>query len=40
MNNQEKNSYVRKQILDTLLKMMNEQEFDTIAISALTDKLE
>ena len=38
MNNHEKNSYVRKQILDTLLKMMNEQEFDTIAISALTDK--
>ena len=38
MNNQEKNSYVRKQILNTLLEMMNEQEFDTIVISALTDK--
>ena len=38
MNNQEKNSYVKKQILNTLLEMMNEQELDTIPISALTDK--
>ena len=35
MNNQEKNTYVRNQILGTLLKMMQEQPFDDISISAL-----
>ena len=35
MNNQEKNTYVRNQILGTLLKMMQEQSFADISISAL-----
>lgn len=35
-NNQEKNSYVRGQILNTLLEMMKEQDFDSIVITALT----
>ena len=35
-NNQEKNTYVRKQILNTLLRMMKEQDFDSIVISDLT----
>lgn len=36
MNNQEKNSYVRKQILNTLLRLMKEQEYPRISISMLT----
>ena len=35
MNNQEKNTYVRSQILAALLKMMQEQPFADISISAL-----
>ena len=35
MNNQEKNTYVRNQILGALLKMMQEQPFSDISISAL-----
>ncbi len=35
MNNQEKNTYVRSQILAALLKMMQEQPFSDISISAL-----
>ncbi len=38
MNNQEKNQYVRTQILSTLLKMMKEQPFDSIVISTLTKR--
>ena len=38
MNNQEKNSYVRKQILHTLLDMMRTQELNTIPVSALTEQ--
>lgn len=37
-NNQEKNTYVRNQILHTLLNMMKEQDFDSIVISDLTNK--
>lgn len=35
-SNQEKNSYVRRQILHTLLEMMRKQEFQDIVISRLT----
>ena len=35
MNNQEKNTYVRSQILAALLKMMQAQPFADISISAL-----
>lgn len=38
MNNQEKNNYVRSQILNTLLEMMREQSFDSIVISSLTER--
>lgn len=38
MNNQEKNGYVRKQILCALLDMMNEKDFNSISISALTER--
>lgn len=38
MNNQEKNSYVRKQILTTLVEMMKTEEFDSIFISRLVQK--
>lgn len=37
MNNQEKNTYVRSRILAALLKMMQEQPFSDISISALVD---
>lgn len=37
MNNQEKNTYVRSQILAALLKMMREQPFTNISIRALVD---
>lgn len=40
MNNKEKNSYVRKQILKTLLEMMRVENFDPITISNLTEKAE
>ena len=40
MNNQEKNSYVRKQILNTLLDMMKTEDFDSIVISRLVQKAE
>lgn len=36
MNNREKNSYVRDQILNTLIALMKEQPFEEISISALT----
>ena len=35
MNNQEKNTYIRSRILAALLKMMQEQPFTDISISAL-----
>ena len=38
MNNQEKNTYVRSQILAALLKMMREQPFADISVSALTGR--
>ena len=38
MNNQEKNTYVRSQILAALLKMMQEQPFANISISALVSR--
>ena len=38
MNNQEKNQYVRTQILNTLLDMMKEQPFDSIVISTLVKR--
>lgn len=37
MNNQEKNAHVRKQILEALLKLMREQPFENITISALVN---
>lgn len=40
MNNQEKNSYVRNQILTTLLEMMKTEDFDSIVISNLVAKAE
>ena len=40
MNNQEKNSYVRSQILKALLEMMRVDNFDSITISRLTAKAE
>lgn len=40
MNNQEKNSYVRKQILITLLDMMKTEDFNSIVISRLVQKAE
>ena len=40
LNNQEKNQYVRTQLLKTLLEMMKEQSFDGIVISALTERAE
>lgn len=40
MNNQEKNQYVRSQILKTLLEMMKEQPFDSIVISTLVKRAE
>ena len=39
-NNQEKNQYVRSQILKTLLEMMKEQPFDSIVISTLVKRAE
>lgn len=36
MNNREKNSYVRDQLLNTLIALMKEQPFEEISISALT----
>ena len=35
MNNQEKNTYVRNQILTTLLEMMKTESFNSITISDL-----
>ena len=40
MNNQEKNAYVRTQILKTLLQMIKEQPFDSIVISNLVKRAE
>ena len=37
-SNQEKNNYVRSQILKTVLEMMKEQDFNGIVISNLTDR--
>lgn len=36
MNNQEKNTYVKKQITQTLLKMMETEDFNDIVVSTLT----
>ena len=38
MNNREKNSYVRRQLLGALLEMMEERDFRSIPVSALTEK--
>lgn len=38
MNNQEKNNYVRTQITNTLLEMMQEQPFEKISISELVSR--
>lgn len=38
MNNQEKNTYVREHILSALLEVIQTQDFDTIAVSALVAK--
>lgn len=38
MNNQEKNTYVRRRILATLLEMMQEQPFEDISISTLVNR--
>lgn len=38
MNNQEKNSFVRKQLLITLLEMMKTKEFDSISITRLVEE--
>lgn len=38
MNNQEKNLYVRKQLLHTLLDMMTTQPFDSISVSDLAQR--
>ena len=38
MNNQEKNSYVRTQITQTLLNMMEMEDLDKIAIGTLVKK--
>ena len=38
MNNVEKNSYVKKQILGALLAMIEEQRFDSITVSALAKR--
>lgn len=40
MNNQEKNTYVRNQILTTLLEMMKTESFNSITISDLVAKAE
>ena len=37
-SNQEKNNYVRSQILNTLLDMMKEQDIHAIVISSLTER--
>ena len=38
MNNREKNCYVKNQILAALLTMIGEQDFDSITVSALTER--
>lgn len=38
MNNQEKNTYVRSQILRALLELMSERPFEEISVSALTER--
>lgn len=38
MNNIEKNSYVRKQILNTLLEQLNNESFESISISRLVNQ--
>lgn len=35
MNNEQKNTYVRKQIVNTLLRMLNTQSIDDISVSVL-----
>ncbi len=40
MNNQKKNQYVRTQIVNTLMKMMMEQPFESIVINTLTKRAE
>ena len=37
-SNQEKNNYVRRQILNTLLDMMKEQDIHAIVVSGLTER--
>jgi len=37
MNNEQKNTYVRKQITDTLLKLLKSRSLDAISISEITD---
>ncbi len=38
MNNKEKNTYVREHLLDTLLKLMKSESFDSIAINRLVNE--
>lgn len=40
VNNQEKNTYVKNQILKTLLELMKTEDFDSITISHLVEKAE
>lgn len=35
MNNQEKNTYVRTQLLNSLLELMKEMPFDKISVSKI-----
>ena len=38
MNNEQKNSYVRQQITDTLIGMLKEKSIQEISVSDLTDR--
>ena len=38
MNNQERNTYVKSQILQALLELMSERPFEEILVSALTER--
>lgn len=40
MNNQDKNSYVKRQITNALLELLKERELSDITIGEITDKAE
>ena len=40
MNNQDKNTYVKRQITNTLLELLKEKELSDINIGEITDKAE